>query len=242
MLYVLSMHVMNNLFTTTSDKYNHPQRAVFYLENKKYLWMLALVPGAMGLYLSAMNGWLSFVLLLIMSLLGLSYNLKIIPSFITPEGRVSRIKDLPGSKTILIILAWGTVTCLLPAVACGCNLFSVAIVFLFAEGLVMARTVYFDILAMQGDRITGRETLPILLGERQSFKIIKYVLLADIVLIFLAGFTDLLVQKAFLLAFTPFVMLLLIKFFEKDGLVSGGHREFIIESLFIVSGVMAAAI
>ncbi len=242
MLYVLSMHVMNNLFTTTSDKYNHPQRASFYLENKKYLWMLAVIPGAMGLYLSAMTGGVSFVLLLIMSVLGLSYNLKIIPSFITPKGRVSRIRDLPGSKTILIILAWGTVTCLLPAVACGCSLISVAIVFLFAEGIVMARTVYFDILAMQGDRITGRETLPILLGEKQSFKIIKYVLLGDTALIFLAGFSDLMIQRSFLLAFIPFVMLLLISFFEKDNLISGGHREFIIESLFIVAGLMAAVL
>jgi 4-hydroxy-3-methylbut-2-enyl diphosphate reductase len=127
-------------------------------------------------------------------------------------------------------------------VACDSNLISVAIVFLFAEGIVMARTVYFDILAMQGDRITGKETLPILLGEKRSFKIIKCVLLADIFLISLAGFADLLAQRAFLLAFIPFVMLLLIRFFEKDNLISGGHREFIIESLFIVAGLMAAVL
>ncbi|MFH2058233.1 MAG: 4-hydroxy-3-methylbut-2-enyl diphosphate reductase [Pseudomonadota bacterium] len=242
MFYVLSMHIMNNLFTVKSDKYNHPERAFFYQESRRYLWVLAVVSGTLGLYLSSMASMVSFGVLLVMSLLGLSYNLKIIPGFIVPKGRWSRIKDIPGSKTILIILAWGTVTCLLPAVSSQCNLVSVVVVFLFAIGLVFARTAFFDILAIQGDRITGKETLPILLGEKTSFKIIKYVLMADMGILIWAGFSDLLVKRAFLLAFIPFIMLLLIRFFEKDSLISGVHREFIIEFLFVAAGCVAAVI
>jgi 4-hydroxy-3-methylbut-2-enyl diphosphate reductase len=241
MLYVLSMQILNNLFTIKSDRYNHPQRALFYKKNQSFLRILAVISGAAGLYLSFITGVLSFVILLIMTLLGLSYNLKIIP-LVYRRGRAARIKDIPGSKTVLITLAWGTVTCLLPAVAHQSDLVPVMVTFLFAAGLVFARTAFFDILAVQGDRITGKETLPILLGEKQSRDMITIILIGDVCLVIIASFTGLLVQGAFLLAFIPFSMLLLIVFFERDWLVSGAHREFIVEFSFIAAGLIAAVI
>jgi len=241
MLYVLSMQILNNLFAIRSDRYNHPKRALFYKENHVYLWILAVLSGGAGLYLSFLSGPVSFILLLIMSFLGLSYNLKMIP-LPGKKRKIASIKDIPGSKTILIVIAWGTVTCLLPAVADHGNLFSVAVAFLFASGLVFGRTAFFDILAIQGDRITGKETLPILLGEKQSFNIIKYTLIFETGLIFAAISVDLLAGNAFFLAFIPFCMFLLIRFFEKDRLVSGEHREFIIEFLLIATGLLGAVI
>ncbi|MCP3874294.1 MAG: 4-hydroxy-3-methylbut-2-enyl diphosphate reductase [Desulfobacteraceae bacterium] len=241
MLYVLSMQILNNLLTIKSDKYNHPQRATFYKKNKIFLQALAIISGATGLYLSFITGALSFIILLVMSLLGLSYNLKIIP-LKSRKSQITRIKDIPGSKTILITFAWGTVTCLLPAVSNQSDLLPVIVVFLFATGLVFARTVFFDVLAIQGDRITGKETLPILLGEKRSFNIIKYVLIFDICIILLTFFTDLLVNSAFFLAFIPLIMLLLIRFFKKNNLISGVHQEFIIECSFLVTGLLTAVI
>jgi 4-hydroxy-3-methylbut-2-enyl diphosphate reductase len=241
MLYVLSMQILNNLFAIRSDRYNHPKRALFYKENRTYLWILAVLSGGAGLYLSFLTGTVSFLILLVMSLLGLSYNLKIIPRPLG-KGRISSIKDIPGSKTILIVIAWGTVTCLLPAVADPGNLISVGVVFLFSTGLVFGRTAFFDILAIQGDRITGKETLPILIGEKQSFNIIKYILIFETGLVLAANISDLLANNAFVLAFIPFSMFLLIRFFEKDRLVSGEHREFVVEFLLIATGLLGAVI
>jgi (E)-4-hydroxy-3-methyl-but-2-enyl pyrophosphate reductase len=241
MLYVLSMQIINNLFTIKSDTYNHPERASFYEENKVYLALLAMLSGSAGLYLSYMAGWLSFVVLLLMSLLGLSYNLKMAWVF-SRQSKLTRIKDIPGSKTLLIVAAWGTVTCLLPAVANRTGPAAVIVVFLFAVGLVFSRTAFFDILAIQGDRITGKETLPILLGEKKSFAIIQTVLVGELGLIIVACLAGLLVTTALLLAFIPFVMLLLVRFFKKDSLISGVHREFIIELSFVATGLLAAII
>ena len=241
MLYVLSMQILNNLFTIKSDKYNHPQRALFYKKNRTYLCVLAVLSGTAGLYLSFITGALSFFVLLVMTLLGLSYNLKIIP-LLPKKGQIARIKDIPGSKTVLITIAWGTVTCLLPAITNQSSLLPVAVVFLFAIGLVFARTAFFDILAIQGDRITGKETLPILLGEKASMAIIQYVLIADMCIILLTYSTDLLVSNAFFLAFIPFIMLLLIKFFKKNSLISSVQRELVIEFSFLAAGLLAAVI
>ena len=240
-LYVLSMQIINNLFTIKSDKYNHPQRAHFYQKNRIYLRALAIFSGGAGLYLSFTAGALSFFVLLIMSLLGLSYNLKIM-SLPSKKGQIIKIKDIPGSKTILITMAWGIVTCLLPAMTHQNGLLSVAMVFLFATGLVFARTAFFDILAIQGDRITGKETLPILLGEKKSFEIIQYVLLFAMGIIIISALTGILIKKALFFAFIPLLLLLLIRFFKKDSLISGVHREFVIECLFLATGLLAIVI
>ncbi len=232
MLYILSMQILNNLFTIKSDKYNRPKRALFYQNNRIYLWSFAVLSGAAGLYLSFLTGLLSFFILLVISFLGLSYNLKLI----VLKKQTIKIKDIPGSKTILITLAWGTVTCLLPAVSNQKELLPLLLVFLFAIFLVFARTAFFDILAIQGDRITGKETLPILLGEKQSFNIIQYVLIAAGCIIAAAFLFDL--TTVFLPAFIPFIMLLLIRFFKKNSLIPSVHMEFIIETLFIATGFL----
>ena len=241
MLYVLSMHTINNLFTTKSEAYNHPHRAVFYEKYKGYLGGLAIVSGGAGLCLSYVSGLYSFVILLLMSLLGLSYNLKILPVF-RPGKKWAKIKDIPGSKTILIVAAWGVVTCLLPAVTHPVQLSVTGTVFLFSSGIVFCRTAFFDILAIQGDRITGKETLPILLGEKKSFALIKYVLFCEIGLILLASLVGLLAKSALLLAIIPLIMFLLIKFFKRDRLISGVQSTFIMELLFLAAGLLAVII
>jgi (E)-4-hydroxy-3-methyl-but-2-enyl pyrophosphate reductase len=241
MLYVFSMQILNNLFMIKSDKYNNPKRALFYKHNKKMLWFIASLSGITGLYLSLSTGIISFVVLLVMSFLGLSYNLKFIP-VMTGKGKIARIKDIPGSKTILITIAWGIVTSLLPAVANQSHLFPVTIVFCFSAGLVFARTAFFDILAIQGDRITGRETLPILMGEKQSFNIIQFVLIFNICIVLLAILLDILANRTFILIFIPFMMLLLIRFFRNDTHITDVYREFIVESLFFGAGVISIVI
>jgi 4-hydroxy-3-methylbut-2-enyl diphosphate reductase len=241
MLYVLSMQILNHLFTVKSDTYNHPQRADFYENNRRYLWLLAVLSGAAGLYLSFITGGVSFMILLVMSLLGLSYNLQLIPLRFNKR-HMTRIKDIPGSKTILIVMAWGMVTCLLPAVSNHNDWRSVSVVFLFAVGLVFARTAFFDIVAIQGDRITGKETLPILLGEKRSFAIIKFVLIADMGVLMVTSLTDLLVDRAVLLVLMPLGMLLLIRFFKHNRHISGAHREFIMEGLFVATGLLSVLI
>ena len=240
MLYVFSMQVINNIFSVKSDTYNHPDRAVFYRRYRPVLAALALSAGGAGLYLAYTTGVMSFFILLIMSLLGLSYNLKIIPRGFGSAQQIRRIKDIPGSKTILITMAWGIVTTILPAVDTRSMPAWHTVAFLYAAGLVFSRTAFFDIVAIQGDRIAGRETLPILLGEKKSFVLIRCVLAGVMVLLAGAWLTGLPFSLSFLLAVVPGMMLLLIHFFEKDTQISGTQMEFMIESSFLLTGLAVA--
>ncbi|MDL2269471.1 4-hydroxy-3-methylbut-2-enyl diphosphate reductase [Desulfosarcina sp. OttesenSCG-928-A07] len=241
MLYLFSMHLLNHLTGTAEDKYNDPERARFYETHRIGLSVLAAAAGTGGIAVSATLGVSAFVILLIMSLLGLSYSLYLIPP---GKGfKFRRIKDIPGSKTILIALAWGVVTVLLPAMS-DMRRFSslipgVLVVFPWVTALVFSRTALFDLLDVQGDRIVGKETLPTLLGDRRTLVLLKGILAACTVLIALSAAVGLTSTLGFLLTLCPAMMLVLVMIHEQGELLPGMRFEVLVESIFPLSGVLA---
>jgi 4-hydroxy-3-methylbut-2-enyl diphosphate reductase len=137
-------------------------------------------------------------------------------------------------------MAWGIVTTILPAVDTRSMPVWHTVAFLYTAGLVFSRTAFFDIVAIQGDRIAGRETLPILLGEKKSFVLIRWVLTGVMVLLAGAWLTGLPMALFFPLALVPALMLGLVLFFEKKTYTAGSQIEFLIESCFLITGMMAA--
>ena len=175
-LYVQSMHIFNNLIGTKADRYNDPDRSFFYHKNKIPLALLAVTAGGVGLIIAYSTGMISFLILLGMSIMGLSYNLRLIPAHFA-NSKYRRIRDIPGSKTVLIAMAWGIVTSVLPPLSVSENIrLSTVIILLWSLSLVFVRTAFFDVLDMQGDRIVGKETIPILLGEKRTLSLLKMIL------------------------------------------------------------------
>lgn len=268
MFYVLSMQILNNLFSVKSDRYNNPERGEFYEKNRIILAVTAIISGGIGLSLSFTTGILPFLILSFMSLLGLLYNQKIFPDFIPNvhfAGRpIMRIKDIPGSKTVLIAAAWGTVTSLLPALAASTggdiitssantvvptsNILILTIQkgilfiipFIFATSVLFASTAFFAILEMQGDRITGKETIPIILGEKKSQRLIQNMLLFASATLFLSAVSGLIKISGILIAVIPLLILYIIKLHEKGKVDSDMNLEFLIESHLIITGIIAA--
>jgi 4-hydroxy-3-methylbut-2-enyl diphosphate reductase len=239
MLYVQSMHTLNHLTGSQSDRFNDPDRALFYDKHRIVLTVLAMICGAAGLMLAYTTGPVPFLLLLVMSLLGLSYNLRIIPGFVTAD-RYRRLRDLPGSKTFLIALAWGTVTTLFPYLSVtGSLTIGTSLVFLWATGLVFVRTAFFDTLDMQGDRIVGKETIPILLGEKATLRLLKRILLALLAGMLLSTLLGLVSGVGFVLAVCPLFLAGVLLAYERDLMIPGIRLEFLLETLFLVAGAAA---
>ncbi len=234
MLYILSMQIINNLFTTQSDRYNNPDRAAFYITHRPLLIALALASGGAGLFLTFVTNISSFAILLVMSLLGLSYNLKILPTM----AGIKRIKDIPGSRTLLITAAWGTVTCILPSVSTPTGM-QIVPALIFSMGLVLARTAFFDVLQMQGDRITGRETLPILVGEQKTMSLITWVLALTVLSTLVSALAGLISPSGFVLMLLPVSMGYAIHLNKKGFFLPGTQLEFVIESHFIIAGIVS---
>lgn len=240
MLYVLAMHTLNHLTGRAENRYNDPDREMFYSRFKWPLTVMAVLAGTLGLVAAFQMGPLPFWTLLSMSLLGLSYNIQLIPKAAAPHLRFRRIRDLPGSKTLLIALAWGVVAAGLPAMTVEeGGVLSGLLAFLWASGIAFCRSAYFDILDMQGDRIVGKETIPILLGPARSIILLKRVLAAVMALAVAAHLFGVMTLMAYPLAIPPVLLWAIIKAGERGNMLPGIRMEFLVESLFILCGALA---
>jgi len=239
MLYVQSMHILAHLTGNKADQYNDPERASFYEKYKKLLTVLALAAGGAGLIIAYTLGVFPFLLLLVMSLLGLSYNQILVPKRFSVS-RYRRIRDIPGSKTFLIAMAWGIVTALLtPLSLADKPRWITGLIFLWAAGLVFARTVFFDILDMQGDRIVGKETIAVLLGEKKSLRLLKTILIFLTASLFVLSAFHLISYLGFFLIGSPILLLLLLSAYEQGILLPSVKLELLVETNFLLAGVIA---
>ena len=238
MLYVLSMHLLNNLTGSDADRYNSPEREHFYTHYKRPLAFLAFASGAAGLAIAATTGVLPFGVLLVMSILGLSYNLHVLPGFFT-GGRYRRIKDIPGSKTFLIAAAWGVVTTVLPALAARQVGVVTLLVMVWSAGIVFSRSAFFDLLDIQGDRLVGRETIPVVLGEKRSAELLKFNLLLMTILLLAMSVTGMVPSLSFILLLVPVSMVTIIRAHENGRIPSDARLEFLMESHFLLAGLLS---
>ena len=240
-LYVLSMHLLNNLTGRISDRYKDPERAEFHTSHQKWLTLLALTAGAAGLFTAYTTGVAPFLILLIMSVTGLLYNIRLVPPGV-PKCRYRSIRDIPGSKTILITLAWGVITALLPHLAeNGLWPPGIFVVFLWAIGMVFVRTAFFDILDMQADRIVGRETIPILMGEKRMMALLKTICCGLVILLAGAGTAGWVSSLGFFLTICPVSLFIVLTACQRGHMLSSNRLEFLVETHFILAGVIALA-
>ena len=241
MLYVQSMHILNHLTDTRADRFNDPDRAEFYDRHKTLLAISAMLSGGAGLIIAYNIGRFPFLALLIMSLLGLSYNLRIIPQWLAGI-KYRKLRDIPGSKTLLIAMAWGMVTAVLPPLSkFGAINWVNALVALWAVGMVFVRTAFFDILDMQGDRLVGKETIPILLGEKRSMRLLKILLLVLIAILVISSAFQLTSSLGFFLIICPLLISIIIFAYERALMFPGIRLEFLLETQFLVAGAISFA-
>jgi len=91
-LYVLSIHLLNNLMGKKADYYNDPDRMYFYNKYKAFLLLIALNAIIAALVIAYSMGLNSFLVILTMTIFGLLYNLRIVPKHFV-SGRYLRISD-----------------------------------------------------------------------------------------------------------------------------------------------------
>lgn len=238
-LYVQSMHILNHLTGSDADQFNDPDRAEFYRRHRILLALLAVISGGAGLITAHSLGRYPFILLFAMSIMGLSYNLRLMPgrsSFF----RYGKIRDIPGSKTVLIAAAWGIVTAILPALSSSPGIgLSTVTVFVWSTGMVFVRTAFFDLLDMQGDRIVGKETIPILLGERKSLFLLESVLLIAFTTLILSSLLSLTSRLGFGLTICPILMAIVLVTHERGYRPPFIRLEFLVETHFLLAGAIA---
>jgi len=172
-LYIFSMYTMNHLAEVSAARYNYPDRAELYEKNRKWFLALSVVTGAAAVGLCGTLGILPFLLLLSSTVLGFLYNVHVVPASLIRGVSYTRLRDVPLSKTLLASLGWGVAAAGLPALETAWMFSPASVVaFFYAAAMAFIRSGIFDLLDIQGDRIVGKETLPIVVGERWAHLII----------------------------------------------------------------------
>lgn len=237
--YVLSMHILNNFIGREAVRYNDPDRASFYDYNRRILVTLAIVSGAVGLFMAFVEGPVPFLILCVISLLGVLYNVKVVPGRLRIGKKIQRISDVPGSKTVLIALAWGIVTAALPHLAVTLQISTqMLFVSLWASVMAFVRTAFFDILSMQGDRIEGQESLPIVLGKKRTFRILERILVISFAALLFGPVMHLATTLAYGMILSVMYMAAILAAIERQWVVPGFRFEFLVETLFIFTAVV----
>jgi 4-hydroxy-3-methylbut-2-enyl diphosphate reductase len=172
--------------------------------------------------------------------MGMIYTLRIIPERLQPFIKYKRIKDFPGSRDLLVSLAWAWVIIVIPFLIKGTeSAYQTVSILVFLIPTVFIRSVVFDIVSLEGDRIVGRETIPILIGQKRTRTMLLILAIITGTFIFLSAFFGLVPQLGYFLAIPPILMVSGLYVFQKRRMQASKLFEAVIDSNFIMTGVIA---
>ncbi|MFH1216230.1 MAG: 4-hydroxy-3-methylbut-2-enyl diphosphate reductase [Pseudomonadota bacterium] len=230
--YLLAMHNTNRFTDFKSERINDPVQESFWKKFSLPLIFISVAALIFSLYLARQQGAAQFVILLIMSLLGILYNVPIIPKIVASIIHVRKLKEIPGSKTFFVALAWAFATVMIPTLnkdPFSAQTFSI---FMLIVLFVFIRTLLYDVFDVQGDRIAGKETLPVCVGEKGSIRLLYFSMGVLALLLLVFAFSGL-TEKSVLWLLVPVLSLLLLtRLYETRKLVQGMRLEFWLESHF----------
>jgi len=232
-LYLFAMHNLNRFTDRKLQKFNDPLRALFY---EKFRWPLLIVSAislALALTLVFEHGLKPFLLLTGMSIFGIFYSVQLIPKSLVVNIRVRGLKEVPGSKTFLVAVAWALITTLIPAWSDSHDPDLVTfVVMVFIMILVFVRNALFDIFEVQGDRIVGRETLPVCIGEQKTYFVLHIMLGVLVAMLLLMPRFGLMSEVGYWLLPGILYIIGLTQLYSNGRINQGPKLEFCLESVF----------
>jgi len=187
-LFIFSMQVLNHFANKEAVALNEPARAKFY-ERKQHLFVGLGTAGAVASFiLGFMLSKSIFFCIFLASLFGIFYRLEIIPKSLSKIIRYRSLEQIPGSKEIFYSIAWAVSTALIPFLGTRKSFIpSFAIAIAFAFSIAFIRAVVLDIRDIQGDRILGKETIPIAIGKERTKTILIILTASTAVLLFVSS-------------------------------------------------------
>ena len=238
--YVHAMHMLNLFLDKEASQYNDPDRVLFLEKHKVLLLNSGIFSAVVGLGLSFLLGLKVFLLLIFMSTLGLLYAVPLVPGRLVPLIRFKRLKDIPVSKTLSLSGGWAVCLGLVPALSPD-GVFSPAtiLVLVVIFMLVFVRSALGDILEIQGDRIVGRETIPIIIGEKNTLALLNLITLASAVVLMGGWGVGVFNTLALVLVLCSGYAAFCLYLFRRNPVMGSGIFEAVIDANFILAGLLS---
>jgi (E)-4-hydroxy-3-methyl-but-2-enyl pyrophosphate reductase len=232
--YIFAMHNFNRFTDKKPKKFGDPIRSLFY---QKYRWVIVTASSlALGLSLAVTYnlGLRPFLLLVGMSLLGIVYSVRFIPRFLFPVIRVRMLKEIPGSKTLFVAMAWAFVTTLIPAWEAGPARPTTMAVLVFVLLLIYVRSALFDVFDVQADRFVGKETLPVFIGEKRTLFLLHLLMGLLIFLLMLLPTVGLMSPLGYWIIPGIIYLISLSLLYEKGKIRPGPKLDFLLETFIVL--------
>ena len=231
--YLFAMHNLNRFMDQRSKKFNDPVKERFFNRYQGSLFFLTVLTLVIVLFMAFRQGMNHFFMIFFMSIFGILYSVRFIPKFVSKVVKVRRLKEIPGSKTLFAAMAWAFVIVLIPSwdmIAFPSP--STVGAFIFILLLVFVRNALFDVFDVQGDRIVGKETLPVFIGEKRTITLLHYITLFLVLMLLLFPFAGWMTFVGFWLIPGILYLIGLTYLYRNGHLVQGLRLEFYLETVF----------
>ncbi len=240
-LFLFSMYVLNYFANKEAAALSEPSRAKLYEQHQGIFMVLGIAAAILSSVLAFTINMDVFFCIFFASLFGIAYRVSIVPKRFTSIFRYRSLAQIPGSKEMFISVAWAVSTGLITFLGSAeSSLSSLPVVLAFTFSMVFTRTVLLDVRDVQGDRIIGKETIPIAIGKNNT-KVILVVMLTSLTILLIIspmnGWTS-----GFSYYLLPCVAYACgyLYLYHKRLIPSGFACESITDFNFILAGIMVA--
>ena len=231
--FVYGMHVLNRLSANKEMGLIGSFREQSYLQHAKYYRIAAVFSLIAALALALAESLLSFIIVSFISAAGIIYNMKILPGVL----RFRKLKDIPGSKSFFMAIAWGIVTSILPDINDNIvNYSGMAVAFVFSLSVVFVRSSLSDIMEMQSDKLMGHETIPVVFGKEHTQTLLKIIILILFIILIASGLTGLSSRLSFCLLLCLLYLWICFRLCDRRAGFSGAAIEGLLETSYIIAG------
>jgi len=238
--YLFAMHNLNRFTDRKSDKFSDPLQSIFYRRYRWPLFLLSAFALSGSVAVASGLGQEPVLLLIAMSAFGILYNVPIFPRPLSQLLKIRGLKEIPGSKTLFVSLAWSFVTVLIPLLSLAAPPSPVSIgAFLFIFLLVYVRSALFDVFEVLGDRIVGKETLPVHIGEQKTMTLLYGLMLTQTAILLLFPLAGWIGASAFRLLPTILHLFVIGRLYASGKARQGARLEFALESVFLLAAALS---
>ncbi len=242
MLFVFSMHLLNRLHDRSGAvRFNSPEIAAFYAKHSTIL-TVAGIASTLGAVISGLGmGILTCILLAFVVVVGRVYSTALFAPRTGEREGLLGFRAHPWSKTPAVAFGWGFVAAVLPMVEspAGMGYTALAAAFVLAAGLVFWRMAMSDLMDVQGDRIVGRSTIPVVVGVANTRKMLLVLLWSLGVLSVVAAWMGWVSHSGYLLGINALLFGALFAFYSRGQLLDRLFYEAAADCNFVLAGVLA---
>lgn len=157
-----SVYSLDKITDIDKDVVNVPQRRSFIHGRRGLVLSSSIAAYGLALLLTLLTTPKALPIVLVPIIANAFYGMKLLPG-------VPRLKEIPMMKNVVVALTWALITTMMPVLATGDPAgFEVVIVGYFMFVKTFVDTILYDVRDVEGDRLNGIRTVPVILGVRKT--------------------------------------------------------------------------